>query len=326
MAMQTRTNPASVADQYRIYFQKKLLQHAVQLLMLNDYAQKGTLPTGQGADTVRFFQRNVADATKVTALTEGVAINTFREVDLTHVDVQLAPYGEVAKISDVLTWTQFFDTMRQSIDLMGEDCALQADGLTRNEIVTNVTAAGQRRYAQGIADFTTLAAASVSAGRFVANDGLDAVTQLKINRAPKINGAYVGIVPPQVSRDLQDDDKWVRLSQYSNATALYKGEVGMLYGVRYVEATNPFIELATQNTYNASGGIFTSIITGMGAYGVTNLTGQSPFSPKIIIVDKPDSANPLAQFILAGWKAFWATKLLNQNYCCTIRSKTGFGS
>ena len=331
MALQT-TQTSGLAVQYQKYFIKLLLKHAIQALSLADYAKKAKLPANTGATTVRFFRKNVADATKVLALTEGVPPTQYREIAFTPIDVPLAQYGEVAKITDVLSWTQLFDTLKETIATMGEDCALQADTLTRNTIVSGVTTAGQLRYAQGLASFAALCAASQTAGRFVVNDLLDGMTRLQVNRAALIDGSYVGIVPPQVARDLMDDDKWVKAAQYSDVKKLYKGEVGMIYGVRIVVATNPFIEnganTGSQGTYDNTGtsanSIFTSIILGADAYGIVDMAGQSPMSPKMIIVDRADKSDPLNQTITAGWKAYWASVLLDQTYAVTIRSKSAF--
>ncbi len=327
MAIETTSNPG-INLAYQTYFSKMLLETATQAVKLNDYATRASLPRNVGAQSVRFFRRNTADSSKVLALAEGVAPTQYREIAFTPVDVPLQQYGEVAKITDVLSWTQLFDMLKQSMLLMGEDCALQADDITRNEIVTHVVSAGQARYSQGVANYAALQGASVTAGRFTAVDALDAMTQLTVKRAPTKNGYYVGIIPPQIARDLMDDDRWVKASQYSAVTQLFKGEVGMLYGIRFVVATNPFREngatFTAQNAYDPTGNIFTSVFTGTDGYGVVDLAGQSPFSPRTIIVDKADKSDPLNQTITAGWKAYWAAKLLNENYVVTVRSRSAF--
>ncbi len=329
MALQT-TATAGIALAYETYFSRMLIQSASQLVKLNDFATRAKLPKNTGGQSVRFFRRSAADAGKVVALNEGIAPDPaqYREIAFTPIDVPLKQYGEVAKITDVLSWTQLFDMLRQSIRLMGEDCALQADDLTRDEIVKHVVSPGQARFSQGLGNYGALQAATAATGRFVATDALDAMTQLTLQRAPTKDGYYVGIVPPQVARDLMDDDRWIKASQYSAVTQLFKGEVGMLYGIRFVVATNPFREDGmtdqAQGAYDPTGDIFTSIFTGTDGYGVVEMTGQSPFSPRTIIVDKADKSDPLNQTITAGWKAYWAAKLLNEKYVVTVRSKTAF--
>lgn len=324
MSLNTTT---TLTNQYQGYFSKKLLEHAIQELRLNEFAQMGELPKNVGSLIVSYFRRVQSASSNVQTLVEGTPISVFTDLSYAKISVTLAQIGEAVKLTDILSYTDLFDSLKQGVGLMGEDCALKADDITRNVVVAGVGVTSTlktKRYAQGLANWAAVAAATPLASKFVRTDGLDAATRLKINRAPKIGGYYVGIVPPQVSRDLMNDDDWLKASQYSAVQQLFKGEVGMLDGVRYVEATNPFTEATNgaEGTFAAGGGIFASIITGMGAYGVTKLAGDSPMSPKIIITDKADKSDPLNQTIIAGWKAFYNSVLLNEAWACVIRSQT----
>jgi hypothetical protein len=51
---------------------------------------------------------------------------------------------------------------------------------------------------------------------------------------------------------------------------------------------------------------------------------MSTKSPSIIIVNTPDSANPLNQYTTMGWKAYYTAKLLNQNFVCELRSRSTY--
>lgn len=328
----TSTSSTGLAGHYQKKFSKDLLKHAVQELRLAEFGKKPlALGRNEGAKTVAWMRRVAASAANVQSLSEGVPINTFTEVTYEEVDATLAQYGEAAKITDIVGWTALYSVLKDGIALMGEDCALHADTITRNIIVAGVTSAGQARYPNGLADFTALSAATQAAGKMTAPDALNAVTRLKINRAPKIGGYYVGVLPPQTSRDLMDDGDWLEAAKYSNVEALYKGELGRLHGVRFVEATNPFIEDETLGTYdavdnNADGLIYSTLIFGADAFGVANLAGQGPNKPSIIICDKADKADPLNQYITAGWKAFWAAVVLNEQYIVNLRTKSTFTS
>lgn len=318
-------NTSALANQYQRKFSKDLLEHAIQELRLNEFAVQKDVKRNEGAISCRFHRRVKASASNVQNLSEGTPITNFTDLTYEAVDVTLAQIGEAMKITDIVSWTGLHDALKDGIALMGEDCALKADEITRNEVVINQTVAGQRRYAQGAADFATLEAATTANAVIVRTDWLDAVTRLKINRAPKFGGYYAAILPPQVARDVQEDGDWIEASHYGKPDQLFKGELGRMDGIRFVEATNPFIEKDTLNTFDADGGIFTTIITGRGGYGVTKLQGtQNPAKPQVIICNKADKSDPLNQFLTAGWKAFYAAKLLNTDWVITLRSKSGF--
>lgn len=322
----------SISNTYQRYFSKKLLKTAVQKLVLNQFATQKELPRNKGAKTMAFFRRVAASSANVQTLTEGTPISTFTDVTYAKIDADLVQYGEAIKITDIVSYTELFDALNDGIDLMGEDCALKADDITRNELVINGT---QTRFAQGLADFAALQAATTAAGSVIAEDFLGAVTALKIKRARKFGGYYVAILPPQMSHDLQQDADWLDASKYGATEQLFNGELGRLWGCRFVEGTNPFRESTTQGTFDAAGGIYSTIITGQEAYGVPKLSGTPAGQtisdegvvsnrPQIIINDKPDKSDPLNQFITAGWKAFYCAKNLNTDWFTVLRSKTTF--
>ena len=318
------TTSSDLSSQYQSHFSKKLLDHAQHELRLNEFAVTEDLPKNMASKKLTFFRPPEADASKVQTLTEGTPTTERRNVVLTAIEATLVQYGEVAEITDIVSWTDLFKALTQHISTMGEDCALHADGLSRNALVSGLTTTANRRYSQGLANFAALEAAAAVDGAFVRTDGLAAATQLKVNRAPKFGGKYVCVIPPQVSHDFMQDEDWLSASKYGSVTQLFKGELGELDGVRYVEATNPFIEDDTLGTYDAAGGIFTSLFLSKGAFGTPKLSGTSPFKPQVIICDKADKSDPLNQKLMAGWKAFWTAKLLNANWAIAMRSRSTF--
>jgi hypothetical protein len=57
---------------------------------------------------------------------------------------------------------------------------------------------------------------------------------------------------------------------------------------------------------------------------VAKLAGDSPFSPKMFIVDQPDKSDPLNQTKIVAYKLYYAAKLLNGTFAVALRSKTRF--
>ena len=322
MSLNTTT---SLSGQYQRHFSKQLLDHAIDTLVLNQFAKQAELPQGLGSKTIRFFRPVTAASANVQTLVEGTPISTFTDMSYTAVDVDLTQIGEAMKFTDVLGWTNLLNVLKDGIALMGEDCALKADDVTLASIIGGTPT---KRYSGGAANFNALNALSAANGKFTASDALDAMTNLTINKAPRINGQYVAVVPPQIGRDLMRDGDWLDVSKYSSATALFKGEIGSLYGVRFVSTTNAWGEDTTDDTEGtrdtASPGIFSTIVTGRDGYGVVKLSGTSPMKPQVIISDKADKSDPLNQTLIAGWKAFYAAKLLNTAWVVVVRSKSQY--
>jgi N4-gp56 family major capsid protein len=335
MALLT-TGSSGITGQYQKYFSKKLLPHAVQLLVLAQFGQKVPFPREQGATQIRFTRGDVASAANVLAGGEGVPTTTFRDYTYTFIDATLVEYEIAAKISDVLSWTNLFDTLKNMTGVMGEDVALHADGKIRDTIVAGVTGTGNKRYTGTTQTFAGLAALTggvpSATGALVLNDILDAMTRLTITRAPQLNGEYVFIVGPQVARDILADPKVLLAGQYGTSKSLMTGEIGRWYGVRIVKHTNPFIEnganVGSEGTYDATAtaanAIYRSFAMGTDGFGIPQMGGLSPFNPQMMICDKPDKSDPTNRFITAGLKTYWVAVVLNSNWIVSVSSKSAY--
>jgi N4-gp56 family major capsid protein len=326
--------PSSIADQYQTYFSRELLDYAIQSLRKAEFGKTQSLPKNSGAKSIRFFRFGEPATIDVKTLAEGTAIGSgnYRQLTVSYVDATLVQYGQVIGLTDRLNATALLNMMGQASKQNGEDAALHCDDIVRNELVNNgedsETDSRTKRYSGSAATTAALAALTDDAGKFVATDALDAVTNLKINRAPMINGSYVCIAPPQVTRDLMNDTDWLQAHKYSDVQPLYKGEVGSFHGTRFVEDTNPYIEDAdagtVKGTYAAAGEIFSSIFTGGDAYGIPALAGDSPLSPSVLITDTPDKSDPLNQLVTIGWKVYWTCKVLNSDWFIVHRSRSNY--
>ena len=322
--MSTNTT-TSLSGQYQRHFSKQLLEHAINTLVLNQFGKSADLPKNLGSKTIKFFRPVTASSANVQTLVEGTPISTFTSMSYDEVDVDLAQIGEAMKFTDILGWTALLNVLKDGIVLMGEDCALKADDITLAAIQGG---SPTKRYSGGAADFNALVALSAANGKFTASDALDAMTNLQINKAPRIQGEYIGIVPPQIARDLMRDPDWLLASQYSSIKQLFKGEIGSLYGVRFVQTTNDWAEANTNDTegtrVTSAKAIYSSIFTGREGYGVVKLSGSSPMKPQVLISDKADKSDPLNQTLIAGWKAFYQAKLLNPAWVVVNRSKSQY--
>lgn len=338
---------SAVSNTLQPHFSKKLLDKAVPLVKLATTAKMEELPANIGANSVRFYrppEPSLSGTGAPAALTQGVAPTAFRDIAYTAIDVTLKQRGEVAKVTDIANTVGLFNYLNQAIDTLSEEFTLDVDTIIRDLLVrgnsdpagaTDLNAALKARQAQGLPDFAGVAAASLANARMVPRDLLDACTALRIARAPTFGGKYVAHLPSQLIRDLLEDSDFRDVIKQNNASKVFNGEIGEYYGCKVVENTRPFTEDETAGTLaetfsaagsNTTGLIYSGIVVGNGCYGAVNMKkmGASPSKPQVIIVDKPDSGNPLAQYIIVGWKAYWASVVLNRNWGRVIRAKTRF--
>jgi N4-gp56 family major capsid protein len=352
------TLSSDLSSQYREHFENQLLTYAVQATRKAEFGQKAPLPKGVGSKEISFFKYGAPDATQIANLTiagtagnetidsDGVynPIDVFRtdgaadatgvrQLSLTKVTAKLQQIGQVVVISDVLNNTEFLNSLAQATKTNGEDAALKCDNIVKAELSNATTPTGGTNTEGGNTIFAgnadnVVGLDSVTGNSMTASSVLDAVTELRIKRAPEINGGYVCIAAPQVLRDVMRDDDWLAAATRSNVSALYNGEAGSLYGVRFVEDTNPFrCNMSAHgdiDTEVAAGVVFASFFLGGEAFGVPALSGDSPMSPSIQIVDTPDKKDPLNQVITVGFKTMYTAKVLTSDYYIRMFSRAGF--
>lgn len=370
MATTTLSNPASVADRLRVHFSKQLMEIQVDELRLDQFAKHEDLPMKVGSKTIRFFKFSVANSnlysgptssSVVEALTEGVAPTNYMENPMTYVDVTLKQYGIPTRLSDLVTALDAFEPLKQNIDLMGRNAALHYDTVSRNALIgathpdgssaplTHLsTTAGKPGFGKSCEVFITAAStpqiASSSAANFASLLALTQsqaacnrafvlimATALRTKKAPKMKGGkYACLMAPQVMHDLVRDSDYRTAFQGRGNDGIYKGTIGEIDGMIFVEHTNPFIEDDTYGTYastdtGTAGLIYSTIAFGAGSFGVPKLAGsKSPLAPQVFIIDKPDHSNPLNQFVTAGWKGYYMAMGLDALNLVVGRCKSTF--
>jgi len=348
-----RNTTSSLSDQYQNYFSKKLLTYAVQALVLDQFAMKTPLPPKSGHHTISMFRFDVPSTGSIETLgTEGTKPTGTRSLTLTKISKALIQRGQYIELTDVLNATDLFNSLQQSIKINGQDAALDMDTQTRNTLVGSNVAGDAKEngdgsaldnsdtltemYADGGTDYSTFDAVTDATTIMSASSILDAVTKLKVNRAqPTQGGMYVAATSPQVLSDIMKIDEWLNASQYSNVQELYKGEVGSLYGSKFITHSNGWSSIYSSadddrfaysvggsGTRAAGANIRATLFIGEQSYGVPELASQSPFSPKVIISEGADKTDPLDQLKTIGFKTFWSTLRLNPNYYVVMRSKT----
>jgi len=142
------------------------------------------------------------------------------------------------------------------------------------------------------------------------SDVRDAVYKLKaLNAQPYEGNDFVAIVNTETASNLVGDSTWVNFHQYAapGQENLYSGEIGKIYGCRFVETNLGPVTRGSNDTTTASSLAYGTVIMGKGFYGVTELDGGL----KTFTSQGSDKADPLNQMTTKGWKIAFASKILN---------------
>ena len=125
-----------------------------------------------------------------------------------------------------------------------------------------------------------------------------AVTLMKKNRVPTVNGKYYAVIHPSVAYDLRKSKDWIEAHKYAAANEIFNGEIGELHGCRFIE--NTFAPVLG-NTYKNKAGTVTyaSYMFGKDGFGIIDPAGGAL---EMIVKDKNQVGGPLNQFSTVGYK------------------------
>ena len=332
------------SDKYAQYFNRKFLTTALEDLCLARYADKQTLPAQAGSLTMRLFKRSKASGATVTQVTtEGQGLSANNST-LIPQDVALAEYYDMSQISRRANLTEIFNNIEKETLRQGEAAAQFVEMQLRNAIRapagTNGGAqAANRLYAQGAASFAALNTAGVTNGKLTCKDVKRMVTRLKNTLTPKLKltsadgklswKGYIVVVSHDQASDLQDDADWKLLCQHTHPELMQEGEVGQWAGAKIIETSLPFIEDGggTEDTYVASPSagqiVHVALAFGQEAFAAADLaTAGSAMAPKVKVLDQPDKSDPINQWILVVWSAYFGQLVLDPSWVCIMKSVT----
>lgn len=279
-----------------VYYDKRWLERLVPQLYFEDLGSKKPLPKNSG--TLMKWRR----LNKLTAITTPLTENTNpaeTTVGTSEVTVEPLTYGQFVKTSKELQWKSINPIMDEITDELSDNAALSYDTIVRAALSGNFT----NQFAGGAVSEVTVADTSV----LNAAEIRKAIYSLRKNDVPGFQGnMYKALIHPAGHFDLQSDTaagSWLETSKYIKNDEILRGEVGALYGTRFVVSTNAGSGTgATDETFHA-------YVFGRDAYAVSELSGQG--MEMIRKESGPqDTSNPLNMFSTIGWKFVLAAKVL----------------
>lgn len=296
------TGTSTLSDEMKIYYSDYLIDNAVPKLVHDQFGQKHPIPKN-GGKTIEF--RKYSPLPKLlTPLTEGVTPDG-QSLTVTTIEATIDQYGGYVTISDMLQLAAIDNNMVQATKLLGNQAGASLDTITREVLNggTNVV------YAGGVSSRSALTAEH----KLTVDDIKKAVRALKNQNADKIGDSFVAIIHPDVTYDLTNDPTWQSVKDY-DPKDWYEGEIGKIAGVRFVETTEAKI---------FEGGVYSTLILGDNAYGVTEIEGGG-LQHIVKQLGSAGTADALDQRATVGWKATKVAERLVEQFMVRIESKGTF--
>jgi len=305
--MATTQTYTGLTQEQKTFYDRVLLERLLPSLVYADYGQKKSAPKHEG-DTINFRRFNSL-AAALTPLSEGVT-PAGSPLSIATVNATVQQFGDFVQLSDKLDMIGIDPVITETIQILGEQASLSIDTIERDVITVGTTV----QYAGAKASRILTTATDILTGLEIKK----AVRTLRRNNAQPIDAdGFVGIIGPDVEFDLMSDTAWLAVGEYQASENIYKGEIGKLYGVKFVRTSNAkkFAELGA-----AGIDIFGTMIIGKNAYGVVDIDGSAKPQSIVKAAGSAGTSDPLDQISSVGWKVLLTAVRLNELAMCRIES------
>lgn len=237
------TTSEGLSPEMKTYYSKDLIETMGANLVHLQFGDPVNLPKhgGKSIEWRRWSKFKKA----LKPLTEGVTPDGS-PLEVGTVVAKINQFGDYSELTDLLEMTTIDNTIVEYTARHAENAQLTIDTVVRNELCTGTNVLYADNMASGSAEKVDARGELTADCKLTPDMIARAVATLKKANAPKYDGSYVAIVHPSVSYDLQRNPEFIDINKYSNASTIFNGEIGKLYGVRFVESTEAAIFRGTQ--------------------------------------------------------------------------------
>ena len=291
----------SMSGELKTFYDTELLENARVEMFYAQFAKKQPLPANHGK-TVEWRKWNTF--ARATKLQEGV-IPTGQKFGMSSKTGAIEQYGTYASITDQLELHAYDPVILGATEEMGASAAETQETLIRDGLLVNanVLYCDNITLATGAVAGTptgcaTMEASATAMSLLTPLMVSKAVTIMKKNRVPTIDGKYYAVIHPSVAFDLRNSEGWIEAHKYAAPEQLFNGEIGELHGCRFIE--NVFAPVLGGEYNNKAGSkTYATYMFGKDAFGIIDPAGGAL---QTIIHDKSEIGGPLNQFSTVGYK------------------------
>ena len=298
------TDAKTLSPELKAFYDTELLENARTELFYAQFAKRQPLPKNHKGQ-VEWRKWNTFE--RAAKLTEGV-IPTGQKFGVTTVTGAVDQYGTYTAITDKLELRAYDDVILGATEEMGASAAETQEKLIRDALLlgTNVLycdninpTTGAAASGSGVvavpASCAQMEASATAMSMLTPAMVNKAVTIMKKNRVPRINGRYYAVIHPSVAHDLRSCEGWIEAHKYAAPEELFNGEIGELHGVRFIE--DVFAPVIKEEGDSIA--VYASYFFGKDSFGIIDPEGGAL---EMIIHDKGEIGGPLNQFSTIGYK------------------------
>ena len=298
-------------------YEIRLIHHAEPPLVHDQFADYYPVPQN-GGKTIEFRKYDSLPKAS-TPLTEGVTPDG-QALNVTTITSDLHQYGGWTPLTDVLQMTAIDNNVVQATRVLASQAGRTMDSITRDVLAggTNVLYAPKQN-ADGTETEVKSRKELDKTCTLTPKLFFRAAAQLGAMNADPIGDSYIAIIHPYAAYDLKTCKEFVEAHKYADPETMYRGEIGKLGNIRFVETSEAKI---WKDTTCPSGlAVFGTLVLGAHAYGVTELEGGGL---EHIVKQLGYGDDPLNQRASVGWKGMRAAERLVEQYKVRIESVSSY--
>lgn len=296
-----------LSAEIKTYYDMKLIIRLLPSAIHAQYGTKRSIPKGGGTKiNMRRFE-SLTTPSSPTQLTEGINPVPL-PVTVTSVEITPGQYGDYIQHTDRLELQAIDNTVEDFIDLIQEHAARVFDIVVRNPLIaaTNVILCGNKALETDIDDNSRLNVLNIKrAARLLDGNNCKMYGEQ--------GGSYVALAHIDALHDLTLDPAWEIAHRYGKPQALFKNEVGMIGGTRFVKSTQVYVNSgggsstavdivgSRKNTGGTAANVYYTTVLSLDAYACVDFTGEA--TPEII-VHNPGTAGAADALNLNGTMGF----------------------
>ena len=319
---QMQNTTGTMTKEMKTFYEKRLIDQAEPRLVHDQFADYYPMPQN-GGKTIEFRKYDSLPKAK-TPLTEGVTPNG-QALTVTTVTSDLHQYGGWTPLTDVLQMTAIDNNVVQATRVLASQAGRTLDTITRAVLAggTNVIYAPTTE-ADGTETAVTSRRNLDKTCTLTPKLFFQAAAQLGAMNADPLGDSYVAIIHPYAAYDLKTSKEWIEVHKYAAPEAMFRGEIGKLGNIRFIETSEAKIWKDNTCPTNGSSGslaVFGTLVLGAHAYGVTELEGGGL---EHIVKQLGYGDDPLNQRASVGWKGMRAAERLVEQYMVRIESVSSY--
>ena len=303
------TTQSSMSPTMKTFYDTTLLENAREAMVFTQFGDKQPMH----GNKIEWRKFNTF-AKALTPLEEGV-IPTGQTFGMTKIEGEITQHGDFTAVSDRLEMESYDDVIFGATEEMGA-----AEGETYDTLTRNILVAGNSVMYCPNGTTEVKSRDDITKVCILTPDVVNkAQTWLKKNKAPKINGYYVALVHPSVAYDLRASEEWKEYHKYNDVAPIFKGEIGELHGVRFIETTNGKI---WDNGDKTDGSVvYATLFLGAKAFGILDPEGEGM---EMIVKTKEQIGGPLNQFSTIGYKFCHGARILYQERLLRVETCSSY--